>query len=53
MADIELVNSFVRLATNPRCAVDGSGLRGAALLPEERRIDVGPMDLGVAADAGC
>ena len=23
------------------------------LLPEERRIDVGPMNLGVAADAGC
>jgi len=32
---------------------DGFGERGQAPLPEERRIDVGPMDIGVAADAWC
>ena len=32
---------------------DGYGERGPNPLPEERRIDVGPMDIGVAAGAWC
>jgi hypothetical protein len=53
IAGIEFVNSFAKLVMDTRRATDDSGLRGTAKLPEERRIDVGPMDICVAAGTRC